>query len=237
MKEKGPIAHLRLPLHFDEKKLLDDFSQILDDNWKGHFNTYNYSGEWDVIPLYAPNGDSKILFINPNNDLTVQETPFLKKCHYFKQIIDSFQVPIISARLLRLRPGADIRPHRDHNLGYEDHTFRVHIPILTNDKIKFILNDEFLVMKPGECWYTNVNYIHSVKNNGTEDRIHLVIDGKRNEWSDQLFFSLAPEEDFVPTTTTEYSPEVMQQMIESLNGNDSPAALNLIQELKTKLGH
>jgi hypothetical protein len=37
-------------------------------------------------------------------------------------------------------------------------------------------------MKEGECWYLNFNLPHRVKNSGTADRIHLVIDCVVNDW-------------------------------------------------------
>jgi len=37
-------------------------------------------------------------------------------------------------------------------------------------------------MKKGECWVLDPNYPHTVDNTGQEDRIHLMIDCKLNEW-------------------------------------------------------
>ena len=90
-------------------------------------------------------------------------------------------------------------------------------------------------MLAGECWYTNVNYIHSVKNLGTRDRVHLVIDFERNKISDELFFALAPEESFLPIPKEEDSPEVTQRIIEELRASNEPIAEQLINELLLKL--
>lgn len=120
-------------------------------------------------------------------------------------------------------------------MGYEDGNFRLHVPIVTNADVQFILDGDKLVMLPGECWYTNVNYIHSVKNAGDEDRIHLVIDCSRNKWSDQLFFSLAPKSSFKPIPEEKLSQETLTRMIEELKAQDSPAALQLINDLSKKL--
>jgi len=145
-----------------------------------------------------------------------------------------FKFPILSARILKLEPGAEIKPHKDHELGYEDGNFRLHIPITTNDKVNFTLDNKLLKMLPGECWYTNVNYTHSVSNNGEVNRIHLVIDGKRNDWSDQLFFSLATKESF-SNPKNAYSPETLKRIIEELKLNDSPCSKGLINELEKEL--
>ena len=229
--------YLKMPFQFDQNKLVYDLSLLLEDKWIPHFNTNGYNGNWNAISLYAPNGDTSNIFALSISNSVISETPLLKKCNYFKEVIDSFKCPILTARLLRLGVGAEIKPHSDHELGYEDGSFRLHIPILTNEKVEFILDGTRLTMLPGECWYTNVNYLHSVKNSGQSDRVHLVIDGERNEWSDRLFFSMAPEESFMPTTEKDQSPEEILKIIEELKRSNEPIAQQLIKELQQKLDH
>jgi hypothetical protein len=178
MMEQKITKYLKLPFNFDEKKLKTDLSLLLQEKWIPHFNTSGYDGDWKVIPLYAKNGNEEDIFALSMGDSSVVETPILKNCAYFKTVIASFKFPILSARLLKLGVGAKIKPHCDHNLGYEDNCFRLHIPITTNDDVSFILDGDLLKMLPGACWYTNVNYTHSVSNTGKSDRVHLVIDGE-----------------------------------------------------------
>lgn len=235
MKEQKITKYLKLPFQFDKEKLARDLSLVLENKWIPHFNTGGYEGEWNVISLMAPGGnESNIFAISPNNSL-IEETQLLKHCNYFKHVIDSFEFPILTARILCLGVGAEIKPHTDHKLGYENDTFRLHIPISTNDNVKLILDGQRLEMRQGECWYTNVNYVHSVSNHGTTDRVHLVIDGKRNTWSDDLFFSLAPKESFFPVKKEIYSSETILKMIEELKRSDLPVAKQLILELQQKL--
>lgn len=235
MKEQKITKYLKLPFSFDENKLVHDLSLIFQNKWIPHFNTSGYDGDWKVIPLYAKNGNEEHIFALSTDDSLVVETPILKNCKYFKVVIESFKFPILSARLLKLGVGAEIKPHRDHNLGYEDNCFRLHIPITTNENVSFVLDSDRLIMLPGECWYTNVNYIHSVSNNGESDRVHLVIDGERNTWSDALFFSLAPKESFFPIKEEKYDPETLKRIIEELKHSDLPAAKQLI--IKLQNGH
>jgi len=227
--------YLKLPFQFDEEKLIYDLSLILDGKWIPHFNFSCYDGDWKVISLYADSRKESNIFALPTPNSVLSETSVLKACSYFKEVIDSFKCPILSARILRLGIGAEIKPHRDHALGYEDGNFRLHIPIITNAAVEFILDGTKLTMLAGECWYTNVNYVHSVTNFGESDRTHLVIDGIRNEWSDQLFFSLAPEESFQPMPQEEDSPETIKQVIEELKHINEPAAMQLVHELQQKL--
>lgn len=226
---------LQLPFEFDTEKLLHDLSLILESKWIPHFNTNGYNGAWKVIPLYAKNGDASNIFAHSNDEAVMLETPLMKDCAYFKKVIDSFQCPILTARILKLDVGAEIKPHRDHELGYENDNFRIHIPITTNEDVSFVLDGERLKMLPGECWYTNVNYVHSVANRGKTNRVHLVIDGERNQWSDDLFFSLAPKESFFPIAEEEMPLETMKQMMIALEERSEPAAKQMMAELEEKI--
>ncbi len=235
MKVKNSTTHLKLPMKFDVMKLNKDLSILMDSKWIPHFNTNGYSGEWKVVPLYSSDGSVESIFANSPESTEMVETSALKECPYLKEVINSFKCRILTARILRLGVGAQIKPHRDHELGYENNNFRLHIPIVTNDKVKFILDDELLTMLPGECWYTNVNYVHSVANNGDSDRVHLVIDCERNEWSDQLFFSLAPETSFQPEPREEDSPEVLQRIIGELKSQNQSHMEPFIKDMEAKL--
>ncbi|TVZ55402.1 aspartyl/asparaginyl beta-hydroxylase [Lutibacter sp. Hel_I_33_5] len=227
--------YLKFPFQFNKEKLTHDLSLVLEGNWIPHFNTGGYQGDWKAISLYAENGEDANIFAHPTANSVISETSILKECLYFKEVIDSFKCTILTARILRLGVGAEIKPHRDHELGYEDGTFRLHIPIVTNSDVHFVLDGTELTMLPGECWYTNVNYVHSVINSGQTDRVHLVIDGERNEWSDQLFFSQAPKESFQPIPKETDSPETMKKIIEQLKYSNEPIAQQLIRDLQQKI--
>lgn len=227
--------HLKFPFQFDKTKLQQELALLLDKNWVPHFNKNGYDGEWNSIALYAKDGDETNIFALNANDSKITATPLLNKCPYLQEVIAHFKCPLLSVRLLRLGAGAAIKPHRDHELGYEDGNFRIHIPIFTNPDVDFILDGVRLEMLPGQCWYTNVNYVHAVANNGQTDRIHLVIDGERNEWSDELFFSLAPKESFFPKKEEKYSPDTLRDIIEELKRANTPGAQAAIESLRA--GH
>jgi len=227
-------THLQLPFSFDEKKLQADLAILLKSEWIPHFNQGGYKGQWNSIALYAAGGNAHNIFALNNTEAEVTPTPMLEQCPYLQSVIEHFECPLIAVRLLRLSVGAYIKPHRDFELGYENDNFRLHIPIITNPEVRFILDGNRLEMKPGECWYTNVNFVHSVANNGTVDRVHLVIDGVRNEWSDRLFYSLATKESFVPPSTQNYSSETRSRMIEELKRMEGVDASELIASLKSK---
>jgi aspartyl/asparaginyl beta-hydroxylase (cupin superfamily) len=85
-------------------------------------------------------------------------------------------------RLLKLAPGAEIREHRDVGISMADEEARLHIPIITNDETDFLVGGQRLSMRPGECWYVNVDLPHSVMNRGRTDRVHLIVDVVVDAW-------------------------------------------------------
>lgn len=59
--------YLKLPFQFDTEKLAYDLSLILDGKWMPHFNTSGYTGDWNVISLYADDGDDSNIFAHPTS--------------------------------------------------------------------------------------------------------------------------------------------------------------------------
>ncbi len=114
-------------------------------------------------------------------------TPLLESCPYILKILSELKCDKEAVRLLRLAPGSIIHEHRDRGLCYERGAFRLHIPLQTSEDVDFVVDNQRMNMRAGECWYANFDLPHSVKNRGELPRVHLVIDCVRNEWSDQLF--------------------------------------------------
>jgi hypothetical protein len=53
---------------------------------------------------------------------------------------------------------------------------RVHVPIVTQPTVRFECGGEVINMAPGECWIFDTWRQHSVHNDATLSRVHLVID-------------------------------------------------------------
>ncbi len=176
----------RLPLTFDSALLEADLIRCLTQEWPAHFNTGDYSGEWSSIALRSASGGETDIASVPGWS-NHRDTPLLAACTYFRHVVDSFRCDKETVRLLRLDAGSVIHEHRDPGAAYADGFFRVHIPITSNSQTRFLVGGHELTMGPGECWYANFSLPHSVRNDGATNRVHLVLDGLRNPWSDQLF--------------------------------------------------
>lgn len=227
-------AFLKLPFHFSEEKLLADLEICKNYNFTSHFNKNDYSGEWTSIALRSQNGEVDNIFALPQGEEKYKDTQLLQECHYFREIVDSFECEKESIRLLNLKPGSVIKEHTDYNLGYEDGIFRIHIPITTNEKVHFFINSNEIKMLPSECWYGNFNLPHSVRNDGEIERIHLVMDCLRNDWSNNLFAENGYHFDS-ENTKPEYSRDTKLQIIEQLKLMNTETAREMVSQLNKEL--
>lgn len=81
----------------------------------------------------------------------------------------------IRASLVRLKANCSIAEHRDMNFSLT-HSHRVHLPIITNDQVLFSVGKETINMREGQLTEINNRRMHSVHNNGPDDRVHLLLD-------------------------------------------------------------
>ncbi len=82
---------------------------------------------------------------------------------------------IVRAMAAKLLTGGIIRPHKDsHPSFHAGH--RIHIPIRTNSRVRFMLDGRPYKFEVGKSYEINNQLTHSVMNKGKEDRIHFIFD-------------------------------------------------------------
>ncbi len=201
---------LKLPFFFDPERLRDDLNRVHPTEWIPHINRKHYDGEWSGAALRSIDGAADNLVPDAPTSSAFRDTQLLVRCRYLQDVLSTFKCPLQSVRLLRLHADSNIAEHVDHALDFEDGEVRIHVPIVTNDKVRFYLDGARLVMAPGECWYTNVNLPHSVENDSFEDRIHLVLDCRVNDWLRELFASTPrpPADHYSAKLTLRTTPEL-----------------------------
>ena len=86
---------------------------------------------------------------------------------------------LVRMLLAKLPAGSKIPSHTDFGYALLN-CHRVHIPIITNEKVVFMVGGEAKNMQVGELWEINNELVHAVDNQGDEDRIHLIIDWMPN---------------------------------------------------------
>lgn len=82
---------------------------------------------------------------------------------------------IIRAMAAKLLAGGRILPHRDAHPSFSA-GHRIHVPVLTNSRVRFMIDGQPFSLKVGEAYEINNQKTHSVLNHGTEDRINFIFD-------------------------------------------------------------
>jgi hypothetical protein len=224
----------RLPFNFIEQRLLDDLAVCMKDAWPQHFNQHDFEGDWSSIALRSASGNATDIVSHPGTQYF--DTPLLERCPCFRELISRFHCPLETVRLLRLAPGSIIKEHRDMGASYMDGVLRIHVPVTTNPGVIFIVGGETIRMLPGECWYADFSLPHSVRNDGSSSRVHLVIDALRNSWTDEVFTQAGYDLE-AERNAKRPSKETHQRIIEELSRQDSPAAQELLQTLLAEDEH
>lgn len=158
------MAHLlstpfvQLPVAFDPSPLLEAIQKIGPEHWSQH-RLKNLRSiplvEWTHgKPSWCPAIDS---------------LPELK------YILHAWDAPIGESRVSVLQPGAKVEEHVDVDF-YWKHRFRVHLILQTNADALFGCDGHVLSLRAGQVWVSNNWAPHWIANNGTFDRIHIVID-------------------------------------------------------------
>lgn len=180
------VSFARIDFPVDLAGVQAEVQGLLAAHWSDHVNRRDYDGGWDVLPLRCQRQHLEAhpllqsFQIGFGDDWA--DLPVLDDCPAMRDLLSHLQCPLTSVRLMRLKAGAVIKPHRDHGLGLEFGIARLHLPIQTSEHIEFIVDGQVVPMRAGELWYFNADQVHEVHNRGHEDRINLVIDCDANPW-------------------------------------------------------
>ncbi|MCW2572785.1 MAG: Aspartyl/asparaginyl beta-hydroxylase [Frankiales bacterium] len=154
--------------------------------WAPHFNTREYVGDWSGAALRSVGGDPLRLYPDLAQHKPYQDTPLLARCPAVVALLELLACSTTAVRFLRLGAGAKILEHRD-DIGWEQGEARLHIPVVTNPGVRFIVGGEVVPMSAGECWYADLTQPHRVDNDGIGGRVHLVVDCQVNPALTELF--------------------------------------------------
>lgn len=106
--------------------------------------------------------------------------PAYKKLPHLRPIIFGLMARCEATRLggvliTKIPAGKCILPHADSGWHPEYYNVKIYVPIQTNNKTINHVEDESVIMNEGDAWYFDNTKIHSVENNGMDDRITLII--------------------------------------------------------------
>ena len=225
-----PPKAAQLSLQFDAAGLQADLAKLGDGEWTAHFNTQYFTGDWSGVALRSSASAPNNIYADAHHG-EFADTSLLQQCQHLRAVVETFQCPLRSVRLLRLTAGSIIREHRDFDLGYEAGEVRIHVPVITNPSVEFYLDNRRIVMAEGECWYLDLNLPHRVHNLGNTDRVHLVIDCQLNDWLRDLIAQGRPcagtESGLELFRRHVLSHPELQQQLMGLNGREAFIARNV----------
>ena len=207
----------RLPIRFDAAKLREEIEAVPASAWSAHPS--GYAGN-SALRLITAHGGA-------NDDVTgpMRPTAALQACPYLQQVLGSFGVVWSRSRLMKLGAGGKVPQHSDVDYHWY-YRVRIHIPVITFPEVKFHCGGQTVHMAAGESWIFDNWRQHSVDNDASQDRIHLVADTMGNE----RFWDLAARGQWDhfdrPATTPllRYNPGIATSLLTERH-NQSPVML------------
>lgn len=185
----------RLPFEIDLERMREEMQQLESKPWLSHYDEALADG-WTTIPLVSHDGSADNAESQRHGKWgEYKRTKYVDELPYFREILEKFECPHGRIRIMKLMPGTEIRTHRDTWTEVSDYAFgqvRLHIPIVTNDKVIFTVAGTNYHLAAGRLHYVNFTKKHYVRNDGDEPRTHLVLDIKVNDWLRQVFPPLTP---------------------------------------------
>lgn len=174
--EKGFLFHEK-EQSFDDLK---NYVSLIDkDEWNlwdyrqkktiTHSQTKSIKVKW--IPLNVKHFDrQKIEYNEPYyTDIYSLLKPTFEKLEKF------YDGEVYKILLVKMNKQSRIPPHIDSGFSLEE-VHRIHIPIITNEKVYFGCDGRSINMKYGEIVEINNLKTHWVINNSDQERIHLIVD-------------------------------------------------------------
>jgi len=158
----------RLPISVDAERANEEIADLSDDLWgsAGRVAAQRFT-EAIYLRGYAP----------AEGERPIGDRPVLSHLPYCRKLVkETIPGPAMRCLIARLPPGKLIPEHTD-NGAYFRKTVRIHMPLVTNDKVIFKCGDMFFKLEPNEVWVLNNCTRHAVWNrHANQTRTHLICD-------------------------------------------------------------
>ena len=151
-----------------------------------------YTFRQDLFPMHSRTKTIPVLY-DTNYDMGISKkssfyTLFEDSINHASNVISKLtnsDCKIIRFIITNLPANTTVDTHRDAAYSFKAYN-RVHIPIITNDKVLFTVDDETINMPVGEMYeINNGDKLHGVVNNSNQDRLHIILD-----WHDKQIKSV-----------------------------------------------
>ena len=143
------------------------------EEWTYRQDTWQVHSQTKAVPIIADetytNKGKKSKYYKYYENLLFNVNTILKKYYGNGKII--------RIELVNLPANSKVERHYDTGESLIKDK-RIHLVLETNDNVIFTVDTVEKNMKVGELWEINNSKYHSVKNDGSTDRFHLIIDYK-----------------------------------------------------------
>lgn len=184
----GLSTSIKLPIKFDVDRLQRDLAAL--DRFELITHPLEYhDGRWKLLALVAPGGRSDFLHDGKAGygAEPPAKTEILKNAPYFEEVLDWFPAEVLRARVSVLPPGARVLRHYDPVESIDFGVLRLHVPVVTHEKVVFYLGGRRQSWREGEAWYGDFTFPHHIVNDSPISRVHLLIDVDCNDEMVALF--------------------------------------------------
>lgn len=158
-------------LNVDVRELQQEVTKLTKDQWMEwglRQSKYRVHSSTQTYPFYFSEYGEPSKAYNLDTKLWLLAKPIIEEVENFYNRKAEISI------LINLPPGAMIAPHVD--AGWLVNTHRIHIPIITDPKILFVLDDKKFHLQSGYAYEMNNLVQHSVINPTNIGRVHLMVD-------------------------------------------------------------
>lgn len=166
------------------KKIHKEVSGLI--SYQSEYDHYLVNGSVNVIPLVSPGGKRNRLS-GFSNGPSFKNCPTLNRCPEIKKFLDSVPGKKLSCRISIMEKETEIFPHRDYFRSLEFGVVRLHVPIVTDPKITFSIENKSYHLSSGYLHYVDISKVHFLINPAQKKRVHLIIDLEVTEELLRLF--------------------------------------------------
>ncbi|MEM0954867.1 MAG: aspartyl/asparaginyl beta-hydroxylase domain-containing protein [Pseudomonadota bacterium] len=171
MRDLGPV-----PLDALQQTVLgfDDVTWRSEQLRQTKYNEVHYNTE-SVIAIFCDHDDWPNIDVVKGSGWDLLSEAAIPLMHH---IINKHYMrggTIIRAMAAKLTAGTTITPHTDAHPSF-CHSHRIHVPITTNRKVRFMIDGRPHRMEVGNAYEINNQKRHGVINGGDEDRITFIFD-------------------------------------------------------------
>jgi Aspartyl/Asparaginyl beta-hydroxylase len=176
---------IKLPITFDLNESLEYYQILQKDfqplKWDMPVLGFRHTNE-EIIPTITGWAIQTPKDINEPHcmieDADIQGKEFAKETPcafgFAKKLIDFF--PTAFRMYITVNsPGVVVVPHVD-TIGVPRTTCKIIIPIQTNEKATWSIEDDVFHLDAGSLYLMNTSITHSTKNEGTTDRVHIMLE-------------------------------------------------------------